>query len=181
MLLHHGWHMDTRHHEWDGDYFTIGFLHLDLELQETFADWAADVSKRIADKPLPYGVFYNLQENFNGIGEYIDREDGAGHTCATFLLDLFASGFLPLVDLKSWPTSRPGDLSWLRGILRDLRQYVGVDHWLAQVSHRHKMRRYRPEEVASVAFDFSGTPLTFEVVEPRSKKLLLEMKKPNQP
>lgn len=176
MMLHHGWHRLTYHHPWDGQYFTINFSHLDIELQETFADWAVEVAGKIGNNPIPYGVFYNLKENFKSGGEYIDRDDGSGHTCATFLLDLFASNSLPLLDLSSWPVSRAGDFSWTRGMLQKLRKYLPRSYFVSQFRHRHKLRRFRPEEVASTAHTFKGLPLHFSVVEPAGLAIIDEIK-----
>jgi hypothetical protein len=43
--------------------------------------------------------------------------------------------------------------------------------WLEQVKHRHRLKRFRPEEVFATAALFSGEPLNFSVVESAGSKV----------
>lgn len=168
MLLHHGWHRDTRNHEWDQKYHSAPFLNLDVELQETFADWALEVAPRLVAGEIPYSVFYNLKANFGTDGNFIDRGDQSGHTCATFLLDLFYSYGLPLLDLMSWPESREGDAEWQQRMLGALFQVQAITLDEARRQYSMKLRRFRPEEVASAAALYIDTPLPFDAVQASS-------------
>ena len=174
MLLHHAWHNNTVHEPWNGGYFTCGFSHLDVELQETFADWAANVSARLPHTKTPYGVFYRLKDTD---GQTINEPDDlAGLSCATYLLELFEGFDLPLLQIASWPMSRPGDYAWLRKIMKWMRGTVPRSQWMAHFRYRHKLRRYRPEEIAGAAFHFSGSPLHFDVVSPAGEFVLAAMR-----
>lgn len=174
MLLHHAWHNKTINEPWNGRYFTCPFSKIDIELQETFADWAADVSSRITREHIPYGVFYRTRDADGGMLN--DANDLTGLSCATFLLELFNAFNLPLLQLESWPQSRSGDYSWLRKIMKMMREYVPESQFFAHFRHRHKLRRYRPEEVAGTASHFAGAPLHFDVVGPAGQAVLSAMK-----
>lgn len=171
MLLHHAWHRDTRNHEWDGKYYSAQFKNLDIELQETLADWAVDVAGRLTDNAIPYGVFYNLKANFGSDGKYIDRGDANGHTCATFLLDIFCSYGLPLLDLWSWPQDREGDRQWIQKMLGYMVDHNVLTPAEAGAQYFSKIRRFRPEEVAAAATLYVDAPLNFEAVQEHSQAI----------
>lgn len=170
MLLHLGWHQSLYHHEWQGKYQWLEVRGLDRELQETFADWAVLVADASPGIPIPYSIIFNPGQNFDVDGHFINRNDGSGLTCATFLLALFNDYHLPLIDIDSWPESRSGDLTWVRTILKKLREEVLLNRlpaweWVEQAKRRHKLKRFRPEEVFVTAAMYSGDPLKFSVVE----------------
>lgn len=172
MLLHLGWHHFLRHHEWDAQYYWLELTGLDQELQETFADWAVLVAGAAPGNPIRYSVVFNPDSNFDADGRFIDRKDGSGLTCATFLLALFNDYSIPLIDVREWPASRPGDFSWTRRILKLLRKYVTSWEWLEQVKRRHLLQRFRPEEVFASAGLYQGVPLKFADVEGDGRTLL---------
>ena len=171
MLLHLGWHHQLHHHEWDKKYHWLELNGLELELQETFADWAVMVANASPGTPIPYSVNFRQDRNFDQKGHFINLNDGSGLTCATFLLALFSDYELPLIDISDWPESRKGDLAWLRRILKKLRRHVPKWDWLEQVKHRHRLKRFRPEEVFATAALFSGEPLNYSVIEEAGSKV----------
>jgi hypothetical protein len=171
MLLHLGWHHKLDHEPWNGMYHWLEFGGLDRELQETFADWAVLVADASPGIPIPYSIIFRPGKNFDIQGRFIHQDDGSGLTCATFLLALFSDYDLPLIDVSTWPEYRSGDLTWVRKILKALRKQIQLKRlpawdWIEQAKRRHKLRRFRPEEVFATASLFSGEPLDFSVVEP---------------
>jgi len=170
MLLHLGWHRKLYHEKWKGLYHWSEFGGVDRELQETFADWAVIVAEADPGVPIPYSLIFRQGRHFDSKGNFIPEKDGSGLTCATFLLALFSDFDLPLLDVSSWPRSRPGDFTWMRKILKALRDQIGERlpawDWIEQVRRRHTLKRFRPEEVFATAALFSGEPLDFTVVEP---------------
>lgn len=177
MLLHLGWHNKLYHEDWDGNYHWLELSGLDREVQETFADWAVLVADASPGTPIPYSIIFRPGRNFDSYGRFIDQNDASGLTCATFLLGLFSDYDLPLIDISSWPNSRHGDFTWIRKILRALRNQINFNrlpawNWLEQVRNRHRLKRFRPEEVFVTAALFSGEPLEFSVVEPASIAVL---------
>ncbi len=170
MLLHLGWNHLLYHQEWPGMYQWLEVRGLDRELQETFADWAVLVANASPGTPIPYSIIFYPGQNFDVDGHFINQNDGSGLTCATFLLALFSDYNLPLVDIDSWPESRSGDLTWVRKILKMLRKEVRLNRlpawgWIEQAKRRHKLKRFRPEEVFVTAAMYSGEPLKFSDVE----------------
>lgn len=171
MLLHLGWHHQLYHEQWNGVYYWLEFCGLDRELQETFADWAVLVADASPGTPIPYSIIFRPGRNFDVDGRFINLNDGSGLTCATFLLALFNDYDLPLIDTSSWPVSRSGDLTWVRKILRMLRRQINLNllpswDWVEQAKRRHKLRRFRPEEVFAAAALFTGESLNFSDIEP---------------
>lgn len=172
MLLHLGWHRLLRHHEWDGNYHWMELSGLDRELQETLADFAVFVADAHPGSPIPYSVIFREGRYFDANGQFINMNDGSGLTCATFLLAIFSDFGLPLIDAPGWPASRKGDFTWLRDILKKLKIHEVLRHkmpaweWLEQVRYRHRLKRFRPEEVFATADLFIGEPLRFSDVEP---------------
>jgi hypothetical protein len=176
LLLHLGWHHNLHHSEWNGLYHWLEVVGLDRELQETFADWAALVSEASPGIPIPYSVIFRPGRNFDVNGCFINKGDGSGLTCATFILALFSDYDLPLIDVSTWPISRSGDLTWLRKILHLLRRQVELKlmpewDWLEQAKRRHQLRRFRPEEVFATAALYSGEPLKFSIVQDAGNKI----------
>lgn len=173
MLLHLGWHHQLHHTDWDSNYQWLEFDGLDIELQESFADWAVLVAGAEPGNPIPYGLVFNGDKSFDEKGQFIDHRDGSGLTCATFLLALFSDFGLPLVNLADWPIKRGGDYSWVRKILSKLRRgYLSNSEWLEQVMRRHSLKRFRPEEVFVTASYFSGSPLEFNIIESEGRRVL---------
>lgn len=172
MLLHLGWHRRLYHHEWDGQYYWMELGGLDYELQETLADFAVFVADAHPGNPIPYSVIFREGKYFDSNGQFITLNDGSGLTCATFLLAIFSDFGLPLIDVSGWPTSRKGDFNWLREILHKLKISAVLKNtmpaweWLEQVKYRHRLKRFRPEEVFVTAALFTGQPLSFSDVEP---------------
>lgn len=175
MMLHLGWHNCLFHEAWNPEYYSIEFAGIDPELQETFADWAQIVAKMGRDFPIPYSINFEPGPYFDPSGKFIKSEPGAGLTCATFVLALFADFQLALIDVESWPINRDSDFLWLRNILHKLRRFITPRHFLEQVRRRHSLKRFRPEEVFATAGLFQGSPLTFLEIEPLGKEYLKEI------
>ena len=176
MMLHLGWHKQLRHENWDGKYHWLELQGIDEEVQETFADWAVIVAGAALESPIPYSILFNPDTNFDSRGQFINKSDGSGLTCATFILALFSDFQLPLIDVASWPTSRKGDFPWIRKILNMLldqvrRNKMPAINWLEQAKRRHELKRFRPEEVFSAASIFEGVPLSFALVESKATKI----------
>jgi hypothetical protein len=93
---------------------------------------------------------------FSTASDCFDTETGAfligpGHhglTCASFVLAVFHTAGLPLVDYKTWPRERNGDKEWQELIIEQLtRDGASLEHIRAIESELGAVR-YRPEDVA---------------------------------
>ncbi len=174
-LLHLASHMLLKHEKWNGSYHWIEFSGLDVEVEESFADWAVMVASAELSTPIPYSVVLSPDRNFATDGHYIDRKDGSGLTCATFLVALFSDFGLPLVNQLSWPKSRPGDAQWALKILEMLRARFTLPHYLEQLRQVYVLKRFRPEEVSVTGALYKGEPLHFDVVDPVAQQCLAQV------
>lgn len=166
MLLHLGWHELVIYESWPAAHYAwLEISGIDPEVQETFVDWVEIVAIASQDgtSPVPYSAHFRPSGNFDENGHYINKHDGTGLTCATFILAMFADFQLPLIDTSTWPR-RPDDFSWFRRMWRRLRKRLERIDLILQFNRRQELRRYRPEEVAAAAAIFSGAPLAFDVV-----------------
>lgn len=86
-------------------------------------------------------------------------------SCATFVLAIFQSLQLPLVDLRSWPT-RPEDVPWQEKIVAYLRSSSNpaTQAHAERVAQDIGCARLRPEEVAAAA-SATSLPASFAHVQ----------------
>lgn len=182
-LFHLGWHKKVSHEAWNGLYHWTELSNIEIELQETFADWAVTVARAVKDSPIPYSVVFSPDKNFDRNGQFINRKDGSGLTCATFLLALFADFGMPLAQINTWPKSRQEDSQWLVKILKLLGVYIwkhmrsDMPLFWQQFRQRHALKRFRPEEVVASACLYVNAPLRFEKVDPVAKILVTQVPK----
>lgn len=121
--------------------------------------------------PLPYAIGYYSLRSFDKEGIYIDV-DGIeyGMTCATFILTVFKSVGVDLIDWKEWPKGREEDLPWFNTILSYLEK--GVERGMVSSLHYENVKtesncaRYRPQEVFSSVYCMKNdTPAKFQCCE----------------
>jgi hypothetical protein len=117
-------------------------------------------------KPLPYAIGYYSGREFNQDGIYTDDQSGIeyGMTCATFILTLFKSVGIELLDRQQW-IYRNDDKPWFDYIISHLETgfangKVSKKH-LDNVKNEFNCSRYRPEEVFGSLF-CSNNPSSFE-------------------
>jgi hypothetical protein len=126
---------------------------------------------------VPYALRYNHNTRFSKITGELLLGDGVGLTCSTFVLTVFESSKVTLVDLSAWP-SRPEDETRHAHLLQMMRD--GIPHFAPPASSDHIQRvqselpcvRVRPEEVAASAMAAS-LPANFEKAE-RGGRWILE-------
>lgn len=180
QLMHLEWYKRFRQEDWNGLYYWIEFKGLPTQVEESFVEWIGLVAEKASriNSGIPYSLFYNEQRSFNSDGTYIERGDGGGLTCATFILALFADFGIPLIDFASWPVNRPGDVKWVEKILPILAKTVvckfpqDSTNFLSLFLKRHSLKRFRPEETLVTAGLYAGSPLPFEVVAPAGAAML---------
>jgi len=126
----------------------------------------AENQLQVDKSPLPYAVGYFSGREFNEKGVYTDDITGIeyGMTCATFVLTMFKSVGVEILDWKNWIT-REEDKEWFAYIISHLEK----GHAVGRVSEEHlnnvtgeiNCSRFRPEEVFGSLF-CSSNPSTFE-------------------
>jgi hypothetical protein len=154
-ILHLGWHLrlyDERmpkegsHYLWVDPEPAIDEIRLEI-----LAAFCRLVAQRNVDAGLPYG-FSNPKNWFDPVtGAARVTSDGMGLTCASFVLAVFSSNGLPLINEDTWML-REDDKIYHEWIIQCLENTPE-----ATKEHRERLReslpaiRYRPEEVAGAA------------------------------
>ena len=157
-LLHLAWH-----HKLRNDRFALErrYVWVDLQLDDINKFVVAQYCKHIfinnPDRKIPYG--------FNMEGKFFDRsghwigEEGAGLTCATFVLAVFREMSLPLLKTEEW-RPREADKKWHDKVLEDLKA-SGASAEHLEKQHKNKGgARFYPTEVAGSASSIE-TPVGF--------------------
>lgn len=100
-----------------------------------------------AEYAIPYALNFK-KSTFSSRGTFQFGEDEFGFTCATFILAIFLSSNIKLVDVDNWP-KRDSDAEFHSWVVKML------ENWKVEQSHINNVRlevgncpRFRPEEVA---------------------------------
>lgn len=116
------------------------------------------VAKKYQDGALPYGFRY-ATSLFDDGGSLQLGMGEVGLTCATFVLALYKSLGLELLDLASWH-SRSEDQAFRERIIRDLEANKRSEH-AAVLRNEPQCARYRPTEVAGASVE-QNRPVHFD-------------------
>lgn len=128
---------------------------------------------------IPYAFRYTNKTHINqGTGE-VNLEDGAGMSCSTYVLAVFQSVGITLVNIGTWQT-REGDIARHEALLQKMRE--GIPGWsppappehIALVERETNCMRVRPEEVAATAM-YDDHPATFAQLEPAGAWILSQL------
>lgn len=110
---------------------------------------------------LAYGLRYDEYATIQMDGKLEYGKNGTGLTCATFILTIFHSCGIDLVDLSDWEPRIDDDgfFAYIKGIFKDAqyRQYykISPEHADKQITDKD-MKRVRPEEVAVSTVLYNG-------------------------
>jgi hypothetical protein len=139
---------------------------------QIFAETASRIWDKNAGKGIPYGFFYTGASVFNGDLTFKDQE-GAGLTCATFLLAFFAELGYDLIDIEGWQP-REDDTQWQTFILSQLSGALGEEKAKTMEASIGVAFRFRPEEVTGSYSGYEGAPLDFNDAVVMGENLILE-------
>lgn len=116
---------------------------------------------------IPYGFAFEPACFDNNL-EYQAMPIGMGLTCASFIIAIFHSLELPIINLDTWK-SRPEDETWQREIVQRL---MSINFEAARTAAMHVGSfRYKPEEVASAA-TAAKVPVDYNFAVSRAKGVL---------
>ncbi len=123
---------------------------------------------------VPY-AFSSPSECFDtATGQFLLGPTRNGLTCATFVLAVFESAGIILVDYASWPIGREGDQVWQEAIVATFQRFAAEDSHIQAVQNEIGSARFRPEEVAGPAG--LGTPrVSFVDAEFQSHRILAKL------
>lgn len=137
--------------------------NIDIDRQIAFLPLCKLIINNIG-KPgfeVKYGLRYDEYAVYDEHGILHLGEHEIGLTCATYVLTLFHSVGLDLVDIHNWPM-RESDKEWLKSIIEtysdpDIKQHFSMtkEH-LAMMKAEDVTSRFRPEEVAVSSALFKG-------------------------
>jgi hypothetical protein len=177
-LLHLAWHHDLRDEVFGNDYFSAT-PDLPEAIQRFLAGLCRRVAARYRDSGLPYGLRYDGRGFEVATGEVALDGAGGGLTCATFVLALFASYGVHLLDVKNW-SSRSEDREWQEKILRALARTNALRAHIEAVRNDLGCARFRPEEVVAAAA-YSSFPVSFADAQLAAAVVLAELLVPPPP
>ena len=171
MLLHLAWHHDLRNNRLGPHY-----LWIEIPVPSPRLRQVAAICRKVwrsNQNVVPY-AFSSPNDCFEqSTGRFLLGPTRHGLTCATFVLAVFETAGLSLIQYETWPDYRTGDQQWQESILDLLRERqppASAEH-IAAISSEIGAVRYRPEEVASAA-TVSELPAAFQAVQPLSERLL---------
>lgn len=119
---------------------------------------------------VPYALLYDGGAIFDDEGLFQLGGSMHGLTCATFVLAVFKSCGIDLVDLENWPI-RDEDAKWHQSIIDTLKQYAKVSEaHLTNLQGEVGCARFRPEEVA-MSSTFANMPEVFGEISRRGEDL----------
>lgn len=119
--------------------------------------------------PIPYALLY-CQTSFNNDGMLVLGENEHGLTCATFVLAVFNSCGIKLIDIENWPF-RDDDNIWHEKIIKYLNSSKSVSQKHKEYVAKEKgCARFRPEEVG-MSSTFEPQPGNTEEIIAKGKML----------
>lgn len=152
-MLHLAWHMDLRNEAPKPKYRWVKPTFPSARLRQV----AARCRQILRANPhgIPY-AFSQASDCFdNETREYLIGPTRHGLTCATFVVAVFNSVGLDIIQSGTWPPPTEDDRRWQEGVVRMLAQHQEVSNeHLTAVGSEVGGIRIRPEQVAAAV----GTP-----------------------
>lgn len=175
-ILHLATHYDLRCESITNRFKCVPGDYFDDDNLQILAEAASRVWDKNKEKGIPYGFTYTGASTFNGDLKFKDQE-GAGLTCATFLLAFFSELGHDIIDIESWQ-ARADDAAWQKYIYDQLSGALGEEKAKLMESSIGVAYRFRPEEVVGSYGGFEGDPLEFNDAVVMGENLLLEYNSP---
>ena len=152
-----------------GDLGNQDYIYVQYNKDSIFYDFAIQIPvicEAIAEKQslLNFGITYN-NTTFDKDGNLLLQNSDYGLTCATFVLSVFESAGITLIDGNSWK-SREEDLEWQKYVLNFFKnkEKEALEELIKHFESNLGCFRFRPEEVA-VASSFDNLPSDFKSCE----------------
>lgn len=149
QLLHLAWHHELRKEPPSDKY-----LWQNISLDEDNMTHLAVICELIYEtnkSGVPYGLCVE-GAGFAKDGAFLAEENGAGLTCATFVMQILHSQGFMIVDINAWK-HRKSDKVWQRQIVQNLQlggaSQQHIDYQLKKI--QEGAARFKPEEVAVAA------------------------------
>ncbi len=151
MFLDLQWHHILRCKSWDAlldcRSVRVDLVGIDPERLKTLAALCRLIHSRHEKEGLPYG--FSIGAHFGRNGELEAPANFDGFTCASFILAIFESEGLNIVDHQRWPNDE-ADLDWQLSVISSLREHGHVAQADA-LNAALPATRYKPQHVAAAA------------------------------
>jgi len=168
-LLHLTWHYELRNEPPKESYIWVECALPSLRTRQVAAKCRL-IWKRHKEEGLPYGLSY-ARGAFDPLnGKLLLDPGSSGLTCATFVLAIFQTCGIQLVQAETWPR-RDDDEEWQRQVVEALRQRGAKQDHVAALCQEIGCFRFRPPEVAA-ASSLSAPPNDFYSVDVRAIELV---------
>ena len=116
---------------------------------------------------MPYGFKYDEYSYFDKENGFVLGKDTSGFTCATFVLTLFRTFGMELIDLESWP-SRAEDSEWeirTKQCCYSLKGFNDITReQILKMEKEIGSKRYCPHEVAVSSALHNGSPASADII-----------------
>jgi hypothetical protein len=152
------WHFFLRHSENSAEFSNFFYVKTTLHISRQYmvAAMCRLILRRHNEKKIPYGLYYS-GGTFTAEGILNLKPTENGLTCATFVLAVFDSCKIKLIDIENW-LPRESDLVWhdyiIKCLIKTKDRFKISDTHIDNVKNEQGCARFRPEEVAiSSAFN----------------------------
>ncbi len=176
-LYHQALHLITLGGRFDDEVKRIGGatkvvkLTFALARQKAVAGFFDSMMRK--GRPYPYALKYDKHARIHPeLGTLIT--EGVGLSCVTFVLAMFQSNQLTLINAATWPPARPDDLEEQEALLKLLDKSSANDAHKELVRKEKGCVRVRPNELGAVGY-FARIPVVFTQAEPASIDLLAKI------
>jgi hypothetical protein len=175
-LYHQAFQVDTRLEPFDpavvalGGATLVAALPLRRDRQLAMAGFLDSLRK--INPQYPYSLKYDPKARIDKTLGKLITSDGKGLSCVTFVLAIFQSFQVRLLNAGTWPVNRPKDLEAQERLLEMLKNNPN-----ATAEHKQAVRaergctRIRPEELVGAGC-YVAWPVLFSQAEPASLHLL---------
>lgn len=120
-------------------------------------------------------AFHYRGETFDPMNGVFVTANGHGLTCATFVLAIFATHGMNLLDWANWEC-RETDTEWQGQVVADMKQKSVDPKHVAFIEGEIGCCRFRPEEVAAAGtVEGTALPLGFRDAESRGVAIVTEL------
>jgi len=169
LFFHQAWHHQTHNQPLHDASRELGgvFLSVVPDIEMDRARAIAGLFRLIArtGQSVAYALRDDPQTMFDEVTGRLVMPNGKGLNCATFVLVLFRTARLPLVDTTDWP-QRPEDKEMHERLIAMLTRTGASSDHIQAVREEIGCVRVRPEEVAGAGmYTHTSLPVRFPHVE----------------
>jgi hypothetical protein len=172
-LCHLGWNWSLRVERPGAQYFwgKSGLDRVEKRYLAAYFD--------LVGKANPTNIYYGIDSSgrcFDDNGDAIPLPLGKGMTCASFIVNVFKSLQIPLIDESTWPRGRVQDRDWAQYVVDQLENDPAVprDHVEAIKLDIALACRFRPSEVAGAMLS-EDPPVSLADAERLAQEIMNEM------